>query len=739
MRRQPGSGLRVVGRIVVSAVVLAGAVVGQGRAQQVSQPAERPTSRAVLSADEITYDDESGIVIADGNVEIAHGERLLLADRVRYDQSVDSIVASGNVTILEPDGDVIFADYVELSDELREGVIENIRILLLDNSRFAANGARRIGGRRTIMRRGVFSSCDVCPGDESQPPLWQLKAGTIVHDQESQDVSYTNAWLEFAGVPVLYTPYLTHPDPTVERRSGLLTPLLGSSTEFGGFARVPVFWAITPSVDVTFEPILATKKPSVMALEFRQHVDSGVYELSGSVTQADRETGDPLNPVVEPDVWRGHLFGTGRFDINDNWRWGFDVERASDRSYLDQYDFFGQPENVLTTNPYVEGYFGRSYVDGNAFVYQDVRGPFAVEQPLVLPDIDYEFVGEADSIGGRWSFDMNGRTTSRDSGPNTRRLIVKGGYFIPTQTNFGLLTTFSASVRADGYHMDKVVIDGVEENNVQEGRVIPRLAVESRLPFVRGTGGVRQLIEPAVAVVLAPGTGNPTAIPEEDSVAIELDDTNLFSEDRIPGDDRIDTGQRIVYGLKGGLYGERGGRLIAFFGQSYRWSEDDPLALASDIEEGYSDYVGRLEIVPNRYMDLLYRFRLSEANFEPLRNELGLTIGPPALRLTGDYVFIASEASAGAFPDREQVTAELSSQLTDFWSVSARTRRDLTSDGGPLEYDGRITYEDECFRFDTIYRRQFTESVGVDPGTRISFQFVFKSLGDETAQEVEFR
>lgn len=697
-----------------------------------------PESQAVISADEIAYDEAQETVVASGNVEIAHGERILLAETVRYDQRNDAVVASGNVVLLEPSGEVIFADYVELSDELRNGIIKNIRILLAGDSRFAANGARRIDGRKTIMKRAVFSPCKVCEDDPDRPPLWQLKAGTIIHDQESKNVQYTNAWLELFGIPIAYSPYLTHPDPTVERRSGLLVPRFGTSTVFGGYARLPLFLAFNDSVDATVEPIVTVKQKPILALEYRQHFNNGLIEISGSGTTGDREVGDPANPTIIDDDMRGHLFATGRFDMSEDWRWGFNYQRASDPTYLDRYDFFGDPGDTLESNLFAEEFDGRTYAAANLYGYQDLGPPDPESEPLVAPILDYNYMGEADSIGGRWSFDANLRSHIRkDGGPNSRRLSLQGGYMVPFVADFGLVTTVSASVQADGYHFDRVVLDGQDENNVTAGRAVPRLAVEWRYPLVRGTGGIRQLIEPVAAVIATPNNGNPREIVEEDSVVVELDDTNLFSEDQIPGLDRADLGQRAVYGLKAGLFGERGGRMTAFVGQSYRVTTDSNQTLATDLRGGRSDYVGRLDIVPNKYLDLLYRYRLSEQDLDVLRSELGVTMGPPAFRLAGDYIFIASEASGGTFPDREEVKAEFTSQLTDFWSVGVNARRDLTATGGPLEHGAQMTYEDECFKLELIYRRNFTDSIDVEKSTTFSLQLVFKTLGNISAEQVQ--
>lgn len=728
--------------IALTLAVLAAIAGVPVMAQEDSQPVQEesePKEQAVISADEISYDESLNSVFAKGNVEVAYGERIMLADSVRYNRNDDSVVASGNIVLLEPSGEVLFAEYVELSDKLREGVIENIRILLSDDSRFAANGARRIDGRKTIMRKAVYSPCAVCKDDPGRPPLWQLKASTIVHDQEAADVTYTNAWLELFGVPVFYTPYLTHPDPTVERRSGLLSPQMGSSQVFGGYVRVPFFAAFSDSIDMTVEPIITAREPPILALEYRQRFNSGLMEISGSGTKADRETGDPLNPTVEQDVTRGHLFANGLFSLNDNWRTGFDYRRASDSTYLDRYSFFGEFGETLESNAFVEGFHGRTYSAGDIFGYQDLGLTDPEEEPVILPSFDQNYLSEADGLGGRWSLDTNFRSTLRNTGANTRRLSLKGGYAIPMISDYGLVTTVSASLQADGYHMDRVQVDGQNENNVLAGRVVPRAAIEMRYPFVRGTEGVRQVVEPVVALIAAPNNGNPVEIPQEDSVVVELDDTNLFSEDQIPGLDRVDTGQRAVYGLKMGLYGEHGGRMTSFFGQSYRLDNDNLNGDASDLHNGKSDYVGRLLISPNKYMDLLYRFRLAEHDFKLLRGETSVAIGPPSFRLTGDHLYIAAETSNGLYPDREEVNAELTSKLTDFWSVGLNTRRDLTSDGGPLEHGARLTYEDECFRLAMKFRRDFTSSVDVEEETVFSIELVFKNLGNVSAEQKQSR
>ena len=228
-------------------------------------------------------------------------------------------------------------------------------------------------------------------------------------------------------------------------------------------------------------------------------------------------------------------------------------------------------------------------------------------------------------------------------------------------------------------------------------------------------------------VTATPNGGNPTNIPDEDSVVYEADDTNLFSEDRLPGGDRVESGQRVAYGVKVGAYGSRDGRTTAFIGQSYRFSEDQNLNDQNLIEEDFSDIVGRLELQPNRYANILYRFAFaSDKAFEPHRSEVTFSLGPKAYRLYGAYTFVGATSQ---FQEREELTLALSTQITDHWSMLLRTQQDLAA-GQSLRHVGLIRYQDECIIFDIQGTRSFFRDEGIEPSDSILFRIRFKNLGE---------
>src|SRR5690606_13356877 len=113
----------------------------------------------LILAREVRVEPEQDVIVAEGEVEILRGERRLLADQVRYDQGKDQIEALGNIALIEPSGEVLYADRIVLSGDLRNGVASQLRARLQDDSLLASAEGRRIEGTRTEMDQVVYSPC----------------------------------------------------------------------------------------------------------------------------------------------------------------------------------------------------------------------------------------------------------------------------------------------------------------------------------------------------------------------------------------------------------------------------------------------------------------------------------------------------------------------------------------------------------------------------------------------------
>lgn len=669
-----------------------------------------------FSADQMDVDRDLGIVTARGNVEVIYNDRTLSADTISYNQRADVLTASGNIILLEPTGDVSFAEHMEISGDFKNGIVKDIRIILSDRSRIAANGARRINGDLDF-RKAVYSPCNLCAEDPSKPPLWQLKAVKVFHDKSTQTIEYTDAWLEVAGYPVLYTPYLSHPDPTVKRKSGFLVPSFGGSTTLGSTVTTPYFWNISPQNDATITPAIYGDKGPGISAEYRHLFRDGEFEMIASLADDDN--------TVE-----GHIDGFGRFDIDETWRWGFDARAASEDTYLRRYGF--RSDQTLTNDLYLEGFRQRNYFRSEALFFQSMEADDdGSDTPFVGPLMSFQHLGTPDSYGGYTKLDASLVSLTREEGATSQRLSVTPGWEANYLSAAGDVYKLSASLASDLYYVQDFTPTGeAKEFDGITGRIFPQAQLDWSKPFAKTSDATVQTIEPKVSLIVAPNGSNPTDIPNEDSQEFEFDETSLFRSNKFSGRDRVEGGARIDYGLHWGVYGESGGKTTAFIGQSYRFRKDGLFPDESGLEDDLSDIVAKFEVSPGSYFDLIYRTRIDKSNGAIRRNEVTMSAGAPLFRFNTRYLFFERQEDS-EFGGREDINVGFSSKFNRFWRTTGNIQHDI-ADEQTRSINFGVTYEDECLVLNTSISRTFYKDRDLAPNDAILFTINLKTLGGLT-------
>lgn len=687
----------------------------------------------LIEADDIAYDENTNIITAIGNVEIGTMDRVLRADKVTYNKTTDIVKAHGNVAMLESSGEVLFVDDLEVTSNLKEGFLDHIGMLFPDNSKMVANNAQRFQGRYLIADRGVYTACKLCNGE----PLWKIKGVRITHDAEEKDIIYRDATIEFAGLPVFYTPYFSHPDPTVKRREGFLAPSGGIDDALGTFARTPYYFDIAPNKDLLLTPTVSTEDILQMQADWRYRFSAGNIDLSASLANANliSENGRDLGSQL-----RGHLRGNANYNIDKNWRTGAVIDYTSDKSYLQRYDL--PYEDVLVNRGYIEHFSGRNYGSANLYYFMDLRPNNSLVEPVVTPELRYSALGEpGQTWGGRWSFDSSLLVTSRNrdvdptlQGSNTRRLALNGGWERQLVSDTGFLTTVSGNLRADAYWADNVPDPnqpvGTGFSNVKHLRPFVQGNIDVRYPLGRHGKGYQQILEPIVMLSVAPSVSNNKVLPNEDSLDVEFDETSLFLPSRYTGIDRLEGGTRVAYGMRHAIIGDNGSRLDMILGQIYRFEDDDTFLEGSGLSKKASDYVGRINFRPRAWFDLNYGVRLSQEDLSFTRQEANGYFGNESLRVGINYMFLKqTDSSTLEKGFTEEVNYSVSSQIAENWTVSFNHLQAIQPNPGARSTDIRLTYGDECFTAGLTAKRDYTKRIDVEEGSSILFHFNLKNIG----------
>ena len=266
-------------------------------------------------------------------------------------------------------------------------------------------------------------------------------------------------------------------------------------------------------------------------------------------------------------------------------------------------------------------------------------------------------------LGGRLSTDTNLLNLNRLRGVGSHRLSLGTAWSKPFSGLIGDAFTFTASMRGDAYQTSDIQVSANEPaQNPTVGRAYPQAALQWRYPWLRQGEDYSQVIEPIVSFIAGPNGGNPPTISNEDSLAFDYNETQLFVPNRFAGLDQVDPGDRVDYGLSAAIYPNhntiRPGPLFSMLvGASYRFQNTSTFAVGSGLEDKQSDIVGRFIVSPRTYLDAVYRYRFSHKDFNGVRHEVGISAGPPALRLGLSYVKLPADLTSNDTARREQIAA----------------------------------------------------------------------------------
>jgi len=685
-----------------------------------------------LNADVMEYDDASKMVTATGNVVLKQEGRTLKADKITYNLDTDTVNARGRVVLMDATGDVHFADGVELHDKMKEGVVNSMKSYLANGGRFIASEGKRVG-TDIIMTNASYTPCE-CDEDENGDSGWQIKAKEVTYHEAENRISYKDAQFEVGGVPVLWTPFLSHSDGTVNQKSGFLPPRFGYDSQLGGVLTSNYYWAIAPDKDATIGSMITTKEAPVLLGEYRQRFEKASVQLSGSATNSDRIDSVAGKDVLVENDTRGHFFAEGRIDITEKWRAGTNLELTSDEQYLRQYNI--SSKDVLENEVYAERFSGRNYAVGRVLAFQDVRiREEQTDQPNVLPEVIVSFVGEPNAaLGGRWTLDMSTLGLQRDgNGQDVNRFVTQGGWERRFITDAGLVTTVDLGLRGSTYYVSDLAgaVPGQDDTG-RENQTFAFGQMTTSYPLVKPMQKMQMVVEPVASVTVSPNVDVlNNDIPNEDSQNVQIDASNIWNPSRFPGYDRVEDGSHLTYGMRSGLYGYQGNYLDVFLGQSYRLDNDlNPFPAGSGLSEDESDIVGQVAGLFNKQYGMNYRFQLGNDDLSSRRHELEGFANWGWFHYSARYLFAKTLDGTLMDESREQLTNNVAFDLTDKWRWRTGVLHDLGEDPGLRKAVAGFDYLGCCINFSVTAERNLTTESSGDSGTSVWFRLGLRGLGD---------
>jgi LPS-assembly protein len=730
--------------IQLTALPLALILSAPGFAQTSAVPGDAPVSDSKdivdFTADQLDYDTDAEVVTASGDVRMTREGNKLRADKVEWNRKSGAVQATGNVMVTNPAGDTAYGDSIALTDTLKDGVVENLLIVLKDGGRLVAAQGNR-SDSITRLDRAAYTPCAVvdekgCPKD----PVWKITALRVVHDPSRNRISYKGARLELFGLPILALPGLSHPADN-RGGTGFLVPDVRYSQNNGFEVSSPYYFLLGRNRDLTVTPHFYTGTLPAVEAKYRVLTGKGAYQIGGFVTYGSRiSTSLPGNTAQRS--FRGYFEGSGKFQLDPRWSITSSVRVASDRTFLRRYDI--SRDDRLRSVVDVERVTRTSYFSLAGWAFQTLRaGEIQGQIPVALPVIDYRKRISDPLLGGRVEFQLNTMALARTAGQDTQRAFAGARWDLRKITNWGQEVQLTGYARADVYHTSGSVLTPTQSYRGTDGwtgRFLSAAAIEVRWPLIGPFAGGTQRLTPRFQIVASPGTGN-LRVPNEDARSVDLEDSNLFALNRFPGYDRWEDGTRMTYGLDWALQLPHF-RFETSIGQSYRLTSKPTLFPdGTGLTNRTSDIVGRSTLRYRNLVSLTHRYRLDKDNFAVRRNEIDATIGTTKTYALVGYLRLNRNIGPQLedLRDREEVRLGGRVQISKFWSVFGSTVIDLTdtaedpaslADGyQPVRHRLGVSYDDDCLSFGFTWRRDYDRAGDARRGNTYQLRLSLRNLG----------
>ncbi|TPN28815.1 LPS-assembly protein LptD [Mesorhizobium sp. B2-3-3] len=744
-------------------------------------------SQMLLAADTLEYNNDNQTVTAIGGVQIDYGGNRLVAQKVVYNRNTKRMVASGNVEIVNSDGTKINSQHIDITDDFADGFVNALRVETVDKAYFAAESAERMGGVLTTFHNGVYTACEPCEDKPDKAPTWRVKARKIIWNGEKKTVRFENANFEFFGFPLAYLPAFEIADPTVKRKSGFLIPSVNYNSHLGYSVKIPYYFALSPTYDLTVTGSGYTKQGFLGEAEWRQRFNNGEYSLKiAGIQQRNPDAfidsaGHNVSSGAagDPNKFRGMMGTQGQFAINERWNFGWDVLLQTDKNFASTYNIDKYNAAVHQSSVYLTGLNGRNYFDVRAMHF-DVQentlnsNPAARsgQQPWVLPSLDYAYIPDVAVAGGQLSFNVNTRVIRRDdldeayfkpyvpasgtqrvrgiegeSGRLTaetewkRSFVTDGGLvltpLLALQGDVDYLNASSGSLAA----INHMATNLGEQDDMRSSfaRFMATAGLEMRWPVLFSmASGSSHVFEPMAQVFMRPNEQyvGGLSVPNEDAQSMVFDATTLFERDKFSGYDRVEGGSRANVGVRySGSY-INGWGTNAIFGQSYQLGGENSFAAPdlvnvgaySGLQNTKSDYVGLFGINSPNGFAASVSGRFDEQSFEIRRAEVKAAYSGLPVSLSAKYAFIQAQPLYGFTTDRHEVTLGASTHLAQSWRVFGTGTYDLQE--GLLVKDGvGFAYNDSCFTYLMTYA-QSRDLHTREVTQSIGFNLSFRTLGD---------
>ena len=470
----------------------------------------------------------------------------------------------------------------------------------------------------TSMSKGVFTTCkknDTCPP-------WAIYADNIKHDKNKKILKYKNAWLKLYDIPIVYFPKFSHPDPTVKRESGFLTPRFNNSKNMGLSVDIPYYKVLANNKDLTFTPRLYFDDQSILQTEYRQVNKTNKHIFDFSFNSSDYFSGSKKSKT--------HFFSNSIFDLDmnsfNNSKIELKVEKTTNDTYLKTYKI-NSPliKNTTTLNSILNfeaeredlSFMSSIEVFENLSESSNDRFEYIYPNYKVVKKLDINENLNNDLILSSYGYQKKYATNVYEG------IIINDLLYDPIY-NFnekGIKNKLNFLVK----NVNIEANNSKKHKNQLSQSLLTSLQYQSEYPLKKDGSLNNEHLIPKISFMYSP---NKTKNMLKDDRRIDIN--NVFSLDRISANDTIEGGGSITIGTEYKKINKKNYNevLNLNLAQVIRNKKNEDLPVNSGIGNTSSDIFGNINFKPNSFFDIKYNFtidnNLNETNYDSIKTQFSV-------------------------------------------------------------------------------------------------------------------
>jgi LPS-assembly protein len=681
-----------------------------------------------LISDAISYDKISENLSATGNVKVIYKDTILSAEKISYDKKNNELSIIGDFTINDGQNVIISDNDAIINTKLRNGLIKGARAIINEKLQISAQSLNQEDVNYNIFNTVVASSCEICATNKT--PFWQIRARKIIHDKERQKIFFENARLDLLGLPILYMPLLNIPEPGIERADGFLVPQFSTSDKIGFSTKLPYYVVLDDHKDLTLTPFVMSKKSIIFETEYRHYTKSGFFELTNAFSIKNNLNKGRLN---------GFIVANGNFTLGKEYELDFDIDLANtvdlkngEKPFKNNFEYAAPEDDRLQntldiTKTQSDSFFrlGNSFTQ--SFRYKDFDGDGLKEEelnvPMILPEIYFRKNYKKNIFGGKYELSVHSINLENISNEQYTRIGGKLDWKRSWKTSNGLKFDSLAQINANTY---------LTENDFYKNSM-PLGMIEARYPLKKSSAKVSHMFEPIAQVIFAPDrlTGylntNQTT---SDSTTVEFEETNLFSSNRFPGFDKIESGSRANIGGKYIFYEPNGWEFTTTAGRVFRQKNlhQFDASNSTGLDNLNSDYVGAFSISSPQKFKILTRLLL-DVKMDASKHETKLNYSTDKYSTDIGYVWLDKQSILNLNNHQHEVNISTDYMINQNWKFGADWRQNINNHS-PISGNFDVMFENDCAKLKFSLDLNYDEQDRIDRS--LGMQIFLSGLGSGT-------